>query len=156
MRSWPGSRALALSQLSGPGRPRRAPADAVSDRLLGLGVGDSAVGAAARAPGLGRLAAPAPEAVVAAVAGGVLELGLGLRRPPDEPDGEEDRNLQDHGEEDDRPHALHNPAPVYPRYLGVKPSSTQASRAATCPSSSPTADSVGTSSVGVLRRSAHS
>jgi hypothetical protein len=35
------------------------------------------------------------------------ELVVALRRPPDEPDAEEDRDLQDHGEEDDRPDALH-------------------------------------------------
>jgi hypothetical protein len=45
--------------------------------------------------------------MVAGLARGVIECGLVAGGPPDQPDREEDRDLQDHGEEHDRKHPIH-------------------------------------------------
>src|SRR5215208_2012631 len=70
------------------------------------------MGATARALRLGRAAAETPEAVVVGIAREILDLGLVLDGPVDQPHAVEDRDLQDHGQEDDRYHLSH-PAEVY-------------------------------------------
>jgi hypothetical protein len=71
-------------------------------RLRGAAVRAAAAGVAR----LARIATPAPEAVVVRAAG-IVQLRLGSRRPPDQPEAEEDRDLQDHGQENDRQHPIH-------------------------------------------------
>ena len=76
-----------------------------------------------------------------------LGLVVLLGRPVDKPHRCQDRNLEHHGKEEDRPE---------PRHLSQCREVAQALRASTCPSSRPRWGSVGTSRVGTARRSAHS
>src|ERR1700710_2171578 len=66
----------------------------------------TAMGSAAWAAGQLRLWIAASEATVAIVCGRALGLGF-LGRPPDEPEGAEDWDLQDDEQEKDWPEALH-------------------------------------------------
>src|SRR6266545_6692195 len=76
-------------------------------RAVGLGLGGAAMRApSARAAWLAWIAPPAPEAVVLGAVG-ALDLRLLLDGPPDQPHPVEDRDLEDHGQEDDRHNLSH-------------------------------------------------
>ena len=97
-----------------------------------------------------------PGAPAFGAAAGVVGSAVDLRRlagPPDQPEGAEDRDLEDHEEEEDRQESVHvrqSRRRQLPRLLAQEIS------ASVWASSRPRADSVGTSRVGAVRFWAHS
>src|SRR4051812_9721873 len=79
---------------------RRPPAAA--RRAVGLHLRGASVWPAARPARLERAAPETAEAVIVGVAGQILELRLLLDGPVDQPHSIEDRDLENHGQEDDR------------------------------------------------------
>src|SRR6476646_8751050 len=105
-------------------------------------------------PGSGPKGTPSVGTALVVVLG-LLGLGRLLTGPPDEPERAEDRDLEDDEQEEDRPEPVHRTqsrgSPGALTGIGPPRLRAQLISASVWASSRPSADSVGTSSVGSVR-----